>query len=182
VVRHETPKIRITHKGKGLNIITVELGPFVASHMLESTSNKMIKAKINLAANDIFLPDFGELVMKRFSERVADEVPGWPKMEVNNQPVGKKFKYRGGTLVEFDVIVLYVKLPPGLVIEVVGTMKDSRGRKLWQKNYFFTDYNRKWGAHLGDYIAYNGEYLREELLYAADLAVTDFITHFKGTE
>ncbi len=181
VVRHETPKIRIIW-GKELNIITVGLGPGVASHMLESSSDKKIKAKSDLTANDIFLPDFGELVLKRFSERVADEVPDWPKMEVDNQPVDKKFKYRDGTLIEFDVVVLDVKWPVGLVTEVVGTMKDSRGRILWQKNYFFTDHKREWGWPLGDYFVFNGEYLRKELLRVADLTVTDFITHFKGTE
>jgi hypothetical protein len=191
VVRHETPNIRIiinsgtlydVTRGKELNIITVGLGSGAASNMLKSISDNMIKAKSDLAANDIFLPDFGELVMKRFSERVADEVPRWPKMEVDNQPVDKKFKYRDGILIEFDVVVLDVKWPVGLVTEVVGTMKDSRGRTLWQKNYFFTDHNREWGAHMGDYFAYNGKYLREELLRVADLTVTDFITHFKGTK
>ncbi len=191
VVRHETPNIRIIIKGAGLkkvsggkplNIITVGLGPGVASHMLESISDKKINAKSDLATNDIFLPDFGELVLKRFSERVADEVPGWPKMEVDNPPVDKKFKYRDGTLVEFNVVVLDVKWPVGVIIEVVGTMKDSRGKTLWQKDYFFTDHKREWGTSMSDYFVFNGEYLRKELLRVADLTVTDFITHFKGTK
>jgi hypothetical protein len=149
------------------------------------TSGSVRKWERNLKMEIISagVPRYYELVMKKFVERSSEEIPGWPHMVVEEQPVDghytKKFlKSKSGSLL---LLVPARYLPPtfstahGFVSDYRAVLYDSDGHLLWQNGFEYS--SKKYDRHrsLGEYKADNFKLLKEEMEFAAEATVTDFI-------
>lgn len=166
VVRQETPIIKIRTLGRAF--VYVLAGPLSEAGSTSREENTQAQ-----------IPDMGYLVMNKFTERASREVAGWPAMTVINQPMGENHT-ETGTLLEFKIERLLFAFIVGIRAESVVTMMDSQGNVLWQKKftYLSSDFNRKKGIE--EYEADNYKLLKEEIEFAADKTVSDFIDHLKN--
>ncbi|MFH1349034.1 MAG: hypothetical protein ABIH58_05375, partial [Patescibacteria group bacterium] len=122
--------------------------------------------------------DIGELVMRKFVDRTPQEIPNWPAMNVEEQPSREEYS-TSGTLLEFRVTLFDLNDVNGLTSNIITTMKDSEGNVLWKKGFLY--YSRKFERKrsIDEFQAENGKLLKEEMEFAADKTVSDFIEHFK---
>ncbi len=82
VVRHETPTFKLQTPERyysGLAVGGGFLGILIRELAVKS-GGKEIKERLSI-------PDFGEIVMKKFTQNVRKEIPQWPMMIFENNPV-----------------------------------------------------------------------------------------------
>ncbi len=135
------------------------------------------------------IPDFGYLVMDKFVQRLTKEKLDWPALTVLEKPVEKDYA-DSCTLIEFKVKrIAYGYLDfirggggNGLLCKTVVTMKDPNGEVIWQKSYTYLskDFNRD--KDIDEFEADNGKLLKEEMEFAAEKTVSDFISHLNGEQ
>jgi hypothetical protein len=131
------------------------------------------------------VPKINELVMRKFVERSGKEIPGWPPMIVEEQPVKNKkdyFKQYSGTKMLFlnatnRAPCLYTGY--GFGSYFYGFLVDSEGDVIWGK--IFTYFSQGWGRQksVEEYKADNFKLFKEEIEFAADTIVSDFIEDIK---
>ena len=129
------------------------------------------------------VPRYYELVMKKFCERASKEIPGWPPMVVEERPVNsryaKKFlKSNSGCLLL--LVPAYYSAPilstaHGFESDYRAVLYDSDANLLWQ--YGFEYSSKKFGRHrsIEEYRADNFKLLKEEMEFAAETTVSEFI-------
>ena len=68
----------------------------------------------------------------------------------------------------------------GFLSKTVVTMKDPQGDVLWQKSYIYLskDYDR--GMSVDELEANDCDLLKEEMMFAAEKTVQDFVNHLNG--
>jgi len=134
------------------------------------------------------IPDFGYLVMNKFVERINKEMPDWPALTAEYNPVEDDYTDTC-VLIEFKVKrISYGYLDfirgggNGFYSKTVVTMKDQNGEVLWQKSfaYLSKDFNRC--RDIDEFEAENGKLLMEEMEFAAEKTVSDFISHLNGKQ
>jgi hypothetical protein len=172
VVMYKTPKINVATLG---GLFLQSLGGLLTAPVgivINENAAQKVKGGVKLL-------DFGGLVMMHFSERVGQEISNWPQMIIIDQPVNKGYKSADGNQLEFAVDKWGVAGRYFYSLTIV-TMKSSDGQILWKKafSYHSSTYGR--GMALEEFLADNGKLLKEEVAFAADLTVTDFINHLKG--
>jgi hypothetical protein len=126
--------------------------------------------------------DFGELVVKRFVERVSKEISRWPRMTVKDQPIADDYFIESGTLLEFKVSGDPYTLNSfnGFVSSVTATMKTADGDVLWQKSFEYrSQYNDRMRT-IDEFKADNAKLLREEMVFATEKTVSELINHLRG--
>lgn len=186
VVRHKTPAIgKITPGGRFAGVVgfllTGGLGATAAEGAAQKSAGK--KAEENI-------PDFGYLVMKKFVDRASKEIPGWPEMIVIEQPVSDdysepvsllKFKITHPGGVPSDLVYGESKGKGFFVSNTLLTLTDYNGDVLWQKffEYYSLNFNRNY-KNIDELEANNFKLLKEEIEFAAETTVSEFIKHFKG--
>ena len=131
------------------------------------------------------VPKINELVMRKFVERSGKEIPGWPPMIVEEQPVKNKkdyFKQYSGTKMLFlnatnRAPCLYTGY--GFGSYFYGFLVDSEGDVIWGK--MFTYFSQGWGRQksVEEYKADNFKLFKEEIEFAADTIVSDFVADIK---
>ncbi len=165
VVRHQPPDIY--EIGGRLLVAYLLAGPIAVLVAAELTKEE---ARL----------DFGEFVMTKFVERVSKEIPNWPPMTVEEQPIGGDYTFTSGTLLEFEVTDLTLHWITGFEARVNATMKNSEDDVLWRKSFGYRsrDFDRQ--RSIDEFKADNAKLLKEEMKFAADKTVSDFIEHFKG--
>lgn len=183
VVRQPTPEFKVMKLGGEMlagqiigGLLLGGLGVGIAGETMAEIKGKELKEKASL-------PDYGELVMKEFVEKIGTELPNWPAMKIENQPVSKDYAHPLKTLLDFEVSMLKLMSIHGLISTTSVTLKDSNDNILWQKN--FTYISRDFGRDksIDEFEADNGILLKEEMMFAANKTVSDFIRHFKeGTQ
>ncbi len=91
----------------------------------------------------VSLPDFGELLVRKFAERAPTEVPGWPNTTVTYDSPKKDRAAKGGAILSFELDRLWLTVYGGLAVEVTGILSDANGKTLWRK--FFGYRSRDFG-------------------------------------
>lgn len=166
VVRYETPRMTEETLGRVLTgaILFGGIGAAVAASMVEA------KKPI----------DFGELIMKKFIERGSKEIPNWPLLTIEEQPVAEEYSFQSGNLLEFKVSELRLHSIQGLITSSTATMKKYDGNVLWQKSFRYRSKKYDRGRSIDEFKADNSKLLKEEMDFAAEKTISDFIEHFKG--
>ena len=178
VVYHETPSIRRSALGGTMfSVATGGLGAVVIGDAVGESGRKEAQEKTY---------DFGYIVMKTFIERASKEISNWPLMNVIDKPVSDDYADQS-PLLEFKVNRLMYgyrgpSVASGFQSETVVIMKDSNSDILWQKSFKYSpdEFNRK--RTLVELEADNYKLLKEEIEFAAEKTVSDFIKYFKGGE
>jgi hypothetical protein len=179
VVRYLTPDIRRYSLGEGVAIFvagSVILSPFIGLPIYS------IYHDIKKLPNDQDIPDFGKLVMDKFINRAKNEIPGWPAMLVEEKPIWEAQKDVSNYILEFKADALEIKDSKGLRFTTIVTMKDKEDNVIWEKGYKYTSeqFNHKVDY---DQLKKDGyKLLKEEMFFAADATVADFIEHFKNPQ
>jgi hypothetical protein len=178
VVYHETPSIRRSALGGTMfTVATGGLGAVAIGDAVGESDEKEAQEKRY---------DFGYIVMKGFVERASKEISNWPLMNVIDKPVSDDYADQS-PLLEFKVNRLMygyrgASVASGFQSETVVIMKDSRSDILWQKSFKYSpdEFNRK--RTLVELEADNYKLLKEEIEFAAENTVSEFIEYFKGRE
>lgn len=174
VVRHETPSFnKFTPGGTAGGLL---LGGVIGLAISAELSGKKLKEKIEI-------PDFGQLVMDKFVVRVGKEIPSWPVMDVEKEPVNAEYSHKAGSILEFKhAYNPYLTFEKGGCFGGVTTvmLKNANGNVLWKKTFAYLSnwYDRQ--KKLEEFEADNGKLLKEEMDFAAEETVSNFIKHFKG--
>lgn len=144
------------------------------------------------------IPDFGSLVMNKFAEQVKNARPDWPALTVIPDPLKEDFSDKC-TVVEFKInriaygsidltrggIALERGLDKGLfatglLTKTLVTMKDNSGEVVWQKSYVYLSENFNREKSVDELEADNFKLLKEEMEFAAEKTVADFVDHLKN--
>ena len=142
-------------------------------------------AKSRGEAMQMKIPDFGNLVMSRFVEKMAQDA-AWPSLTAEAAPL-KEEPAESCTLIEFKVKRLaygYLDIVRGggngFLSKTMVTMKDSQGEVLWQKSFTYVSKDFERDKGIDEFEADDGKLLREEIEFAADKTAADFIQHLKN--
>jgi hypothetical protein len=184
VIRYETPGI--------LRSTMTETFFLTAAVALPGGSALLILgdeyAKAKGADMQMKIPDFGYIVMDKFVERLKKEGSDWPALTVEKKPVGEDFA-ESCYLIEFKVNRLaygYLDIVRGggngFFSNTVVTMKDPGGEVLWQKSFTYQSKDFERDKNIDDFEANDGKLLRDEIEFAAEKTVLEFIKHLKGEE
>jgi len=195
MVRYETPGI--------LKSSSAETGVMALATLAVPGGSALlvvgdVYGKARGAGTQSLIPDFGSIVMDKFFESVNQTGPGWPELSVVREPLTEELTERT-TTIELDVkrlaygsidltrggIILEHGVDKGVVADgflskTVVTMKDPQGDVLWQKSYIYLskDYGRE--KSLQELEADDCSLLREEIIFAAEKTVQDFVNHLNG--
>jgi len=166
VVRHRTPELG-----------NQSLGKVLAGAVLAGGLGAVVATQIGKEEGPV---DFGELVVKRFIEQAVKEIPQWPVTTIKERPIDGNYSNQSETLLEFKVTNLIYHSFYGICTETVVKMKKTNGDVVWKKTHQYDSrmFDRK--QKLKEYQAQNGKLLREELKFAAEKTVSDFIEDFNG--
>lgn len=177
VAQYETPQIDDTTLGR--YIIGATLGAVLLAGVGAGLGAVLAEHKMD---KETPVPDFGNLVMTKFVERASKDIPNWPTMTFEKQPIGEDYSYKSGALLVFKVNVLEIHPTQGFMTNVVVSMKDSEKNVLWEKGFFYV--SKKIGREKSqdEYKADDFKLLKEEMEFAAEKTVADFIEHFKKGE
>lgn len=152
------------------------------------------------AETQSLIPDFGSMVMDKFLECVNQTAPGWPGLSAVREPLIEELNDNAKTTtIELDVkrlaygsidltrggIILDRGMDKGIIADgflskTVVTMKDPQGDVLWQKSYIYLskDYDR--GMSVDELEANDLCLLKEEMMFAVEKTVQDFVDHLNG--
>lgn len=203
VIRYKTPELQKATPGDiapGLILGTLITAPLfiippLGGAALGGVTGAMTEAKRAGAGKQLReslgLPDFGEVVMKKFVERAGKELPELPAMAVQVGPVEETPLYESGAFLELkvDSVVLVVASDEkaGFGALVTAALNDFHSNVLWQKRVNYAQSldaatRSSRGRPLKEFEADNGKLLKEEMDFAAETLVSNLIAHFKGEE
>jgi hypothetical protein len=197
VVRHETPGIMKSSGAEtGLLALVTLAAPGGAALLVVGDSY----GKARGSETQSIIPDFGALVMDRFVENARQSVPDLPQLTPVREPV-KEEDASKTAVIELDVkrlaygsidltrggIVLERGLDKGVIADgflskTVATMKDPHGEVLWQKTYLYLSKDHDRGMSADELEADSCMLLKEEMQYAAEKTVQDFVSHLNSRE
>jgi len=197
MVRYETPGI-LKSSGTETGVIALATLAVPGGSALFVVGDAYGKSRG--AATQSLIPDFGSMVMDRFLESVNQTEPGWPELSAVREPLKEKMNDNvKTTTIELDVkrlaygsidltrggIILDRGMDKGIFCDgfmskTVVTMKDPQGEVLWQKSYIYLseDYDR--GMSVEELEANDLSLLKEEMMFAAEKTVQDFVSHLNG--
>ena len=130
IVKRPTPLLEVkTLSGAILTsfggIGTVPIGAYQ-----DATASKQVHDQVRL-------PDFGELLVRKFAERAPTEVPGWPKTTATYDSPKKDRAATGGAILSFDLVSQAVTVYGGYFVQGTGILSDANGRTLWRKFIYY---------------------------------------------
>jgi hypothetical protein len=183
VVRYDTPGILRSTMAETLFLTTAAVA-LPGGSALILLNDGYCKARGETMQTKI--PDFGYLVMNKFIERMNMETSKWPVLTFEPKPVGEDYA-ESCTLIEFKVKRLaygYLDFVRGggngFLSKTVVTMKDPNGEILWQKSFTYLSKDFKRDKNIDEFEAEDGRLLKEEMEFAAEKTVSDFIAHLNG--
>lgn len=146
------------------------------------------------------IPDFGSIVMDKFIESINQAKPDWPELLPVREPLREEpTETDKTTTIELDVkrlaygsidltrggIILDRGMDKGVFCDgfmskTVVTMKNPLGEVIWQKSYIYLseDYDRSMSVE--ELEANDLSLLKEEMMFAAEKTVQDFVAHLNG--
>jgi len=168
VVRHNTPEIKI-HTVGGMVLGGLLFGGF-GMEAVGAARGKALREQSSL-------PDYGQLVMSKVIERLPKEIPDWPRMIVEDKPVESDYVYKPGFLLAFDIDAMtrYSVGPKGFNAITSAEMHGPNGDLIWRKQFFYSQHQSGRDRELNELEADNAKLLKEEMDFAAEKTVTDFI-------
>lgn len=185
VVRHETPPILRSTMAETFFLSTAAVALPGGSALLVLSDEY---AKSKGGDMQMKIPDFGNLVMHKFVEKMNGGLIKFPVFTVENKPVLEDYA-DSCTVIEFKVKrVAYGYLDfirgggNGVLTKCTVTMKDSSGDILWEKNFTYLSKDFERTREVEEYEADDGKLLKEELEFAAEKTVSDFIAHLNGEQ
>ena len=175
VVRYKTPR-NIIVKNNTCLLMNATIG--TALFPVIGTAAGVI-VSVGTVEKKIPRPDFGELVMEKFIDRAGREIPHWPVMTIEKEPIGFGYKFEAGALLVFKVLKL--SIDPGKMefSSITSVMiKDINGNVLWEKFFTYKGGQFERRRSLDDFKADNGAFIEEEMEFAAEATVADFLQEF----
>jgi len=183
VIRYETPGIERSTKTETLLMATAVIAVPGGSALLLlndeycETRGKEMQKKI---------PDFGLLVMNKFVEKLKNDIPDFPVLSIECEPVDEEYS-EPNTLISFKVKrVAYGFLDPlrgsgdNFSSKTVVTMTDPQGVILWQKNILYLSENFGRSKEIDELEADDARLLVEEMEFAAEQTAADFVADLNG--
>jgi hypothetical protein len=164
VFRYETPKLQEATLGTSLSVLA--FGVIGSRSLSEGIAPKTTS-------------DYGELIMYKFLDRAQKEIPNWPKMLIDTIPKKEYYTSNHYYILEFEVILIEVHGKYGFISSTGVTMKQPDGSNLWGKKYNYYGYKLGRKYTIKELRADNCKLLVEEIQYAADKTVSEFIDDFK---
>ena len=140
--------------------------------MMES-SGKAVQEQCNL-------PDFCELIVEEFREKLPQKVEDWPEIDVAINPVDKNFKNGSEYVLLIGVGMLKIRNGRGLIAITTAQLRDSQDQILWKKRFDYESKKFDRPSGLKELEANHGTLLKEEYKFAAEKAVQVFIEHLNG--
>jgi len=172
VVRYRTPNIEVkTASGATLRILGGVLTGPLGAYIDESKSEE--------ARKGIMLPDYGDLLMRRFVERAGKEIPNWPEMVVEAKPVIKGYTYKDGHTILIDLSHVWVTFGVGLHMEGWITMNNPAGDIIYKRLFYYRSKDFNLTKSIDEYLADNCKLLREEMPIAADYNAKDLVKYIR---
>jgi hypothetical protein len=197
VCRYETPGIRKSTGTETAVLAAIEVGAPGGSALLVLGD---VYEKLRGSGTQAKIPDFGFLVMDKFVEHIKSARPDWPPVTVVLTPLKEDFSEKC-TVIEIKVnrvaygsldltrggIVLERGLDKGVISKgflskTTITMKDPQGEVLWEKSFIYLSENFGREMSFDVLEADNFMLLKEEMDFAAEQTVLDFIDHLNGEE
>jgi hypothetical protein len=131
------------------------------------------------ATKGTLIPDFGELLMKKFVEHVSKDIPSWPKMSVVEKPVDKYYSNKNGSTLILKTERVWLTAYGGLTILGNVFLVNSSQNIVFDRQFWYrsSDFNLKKGDR-DDYVANNCKLLKEEMPIAAELTAKDLIIKY----
>lgn len=128
------------------------------------------------------LPDFGQLLMKKFVERTAEQIPNWPKMIVEEVPIDEAPPQDRGYLLTLKVGLIIVRSygDVGLTTSSSGELLAPDGSLLWRKSFQYSQSQAGRAKELDVMEADGGKVLKEEMDFGAETTAQGFIDHITG--
>jgi hypothetical protein len=125
------------------------------------------------------LPDFGQLVMKKFVERAPEQIPNWPKMVVEDTPIDEAPSHDRGYQLTFRVSFVIVRSygELGLSTHSGSELLAPDGSLLWRRYSSYSQSQAGRAKELDVLEADGGKLLKEEMNFAAEKTAQDFIDH-----
>jgi hypothetical protein len=133
------------------------------------------------------MPLYHELVIKKFCERAGKEISDWQPMMVEDRLVDSHY-IKNFLMNNPDPLLLLVS--KGYFAPILSTgsgfksnysavLYDSEGNVVWQKNFKYSSKKYDRYRSIDEYKADNFKLLKEEMEFAADTIVSDFIADIK---
>lgn len=191
VVRYETPGI-LKASGAETGVLALVTLAVPGGSALLFVGDAYGKARGTETQS--MIPDFGAVVMDKFLDSVTKAVPDCPELTALREPLREEFSEhssvieldvkrlaygsidltRGGIILErgFDSGVI----ADGFLSKTVVTLKDQQGEVLWQKGYIYLSKDHDREMSLEELEADNYCLLKEEMTFAAEQTVQDFIS------
>lgn len=187
VVRHETPAFKLsTSEIRNAALAPLVFVGVIGTMVISETAMRIGGEKIK---EQFSIPDFGEIVMKKFAQSVRKEIPQWPMMILENKPVSYDYTHQAGVLLEFSVDawdLSYVMFREGAdsagIFSSITKVKmvDNKGEVLWEKNYKYLSGEFGRVRKVEELEAENGRLLKEEVEFAAEKTVSALFQNIKA--
>jgi hypothetical protein len=177
VVRYISPDIRRYSLGEGVAVFAgsaIILDPLIGMLVFS------IYHDIKKVPDDQGVPDFGKLVMDKFVERAKNEILNWPVMNVEEKPIWEDLKDPANFILVIKADTLEIKDSKGLRFTTIAKMKDKEDNVIWEKGYKYSSEQFNHNINYEQLKLDNFKMLKEEMIFAADATVTDFIEHYKN--
>jgi hypothetical protein len=114
------------------------------------------------------LPDYGELLTRKFTDRVRGEVPGWPETILKEIPVHGHFESQGHNLMEFKITEIGVSSLRGFIMKANVEIKKSAGVKVYSRHIYYRGASLDRKHTLDAYFANDCKILMEEFSFSTD--------------
>ncbi len=127
------------------------------------------------------LPDVNKMITERFVERVRTDLPDWPKLDVVETPVAKDYKPGPGYVLMIKGGGVNVNsMTYGFIMGATATMTGPGEEVVWEKGYLYKSSDFSRSRSIESLESDNCKLLKEELDFAVDKIVSEFIRHLKG--
>jgi hypothetical protein len=180
VSRYSTPEIR-KHSGGGTGAGVV-LGSDLGLGGIGIAWDAIAYSEGKEMRERLALPDFGQLIMNTFIARASDEIPNWPKMIVQEALVDEVLAPDRRYLLTFQVGYINVRSygELGLSTFCAAELLGPEGGVLWRKHFGYSQSQAGRAKELEVLEANGGKLLKEEMDFAAETTVQNFIDHING--
>lgn len=177
--RYVTPDIKV-YTNRGL-VGSIIVGAVILG-VIGAGVTYLIYDTLSIEPSNPDINDFGKLVMDGFMDRSKKEIPNWPTMVIQDKSDEEPLSDQNiSYILTIDFGDVKINAESGISVYSIITMKDKEGNIAWQRGYWYdpVDFNRL--STFDDLKANKYKKLNEELAFAADKTVTDFIAHFKNS-
>lgn len=179
IIRYETPNIKV-YTTPGI-VGSIVVGAVILG-VIGAGVTYLIYDALSIEPANPDINDFGKLVMDGFMERSKKEIPNWPTMVIQEKADEEHLSDQNiSYILKVDFGDVKINATSGISVYSIITMKDKEGNIVWQRGYWYDPVNFNRLSTFDDLKANKYKKLNEELAFAADKTVTDFITHFKNS-